>query len=51
MSSEITIKIKVEKCTKCNGTGKTEQCEYTPPFERFTGQCPKCNGAGVVQVK
>lgn len=46
----ITVKIRVKKCDKCNGTGKTEQWEYTPPFERFMGECPKCNGSGVVQV-
>jgi DnaJ-class molecular chaperone len=54
-NSNITINVSVqlEPCKKCGGTGKTEQCEYTPPFERFMGTCPECNGAGrkVVGIK
>lgn len=34
------------ECTRCSGTGKTKQTEYTPPFEEFIGQCPDCNGKG-----
>lgn len=34
------------KCEKCNGTGKTDQVEYTPPFEMFIGICQECNGKG-----
>jgi len=49
MNMQVTIK--VDKCSKCNGTGIVEQCEYTPPFERFKGQCDKCNGVGLVQSK
>lgn len=45
-----TIKIRVKDCEKCKGSGKTEQCEYTPPFEKFIGQCPECKGSGKVQV-
>lgn len=48
---EINVKIKVEMCDNCNGTGKCKQCEYTPPFEEFVGICKKCNGTGVVQSK
>jgi len=45
-----TIKVKVKDCQKCNGTRKTEQFEFTPPFEKFIGQCPECKGSGKIQV-
>jgi len=47
---EYKVVIKLTNCQKCNGTGKTEQCEYTPPFERFIGNCPDCNGSGKVKA-
>lgn len=46
---EITIKIKLKECPQCLGKGKIEDCEYTPPFERFERTCPKCNGLGKIQ--
>lgn len=44
------IKIKVATCPECKGTGKTQQNEYTPPFESFMGECKTCKGVGKVQL-
>jgi DnaJ-class molecular chaperone len=48
---KLTVELTTEKCSKCDGKGKTEQCEYTPPFERFMGSCPECGGSGVKIVE
>ena len=50
MAETMTIKIRVENCPACKGKGKTEQNEYTPPFETFMGNCRTCGGSGKVQV-
>lgn len=50
MSETVTTTYEVDTCPECNGTGKIEQYEYTPPFEKFMGQCRICNGLGKVRV-
>ena len=48
---KIVVEVEIVKCTNCNGSGKVEKCEFTPPFEKFIGDCDKCNGQGFVQKK
>jgi len=48
--SEMIITINVIPCPTCKGSGKTEQNEYTPPFESFIGECRTCGGCGVIQT-
>jgi len=51
MAETMTIKIKVKTCPNCNGAGKTQQNEYTPPFESFIGTCRVCGGSGRVPIE
>ena len=50
MSETMTIKIKVDTCPTCKGTGKAQQNKYTPPFESYIGACKTCKGFGKIQV-
>lgn len=44
----VTIEYEKETCTRCNGSGQTKKCEYTPPFETFMGECNTCSGKGYI---